>query len=294
MYYLESPSTDPFFNIATEECLLRERNEEFFILYVDQPSIIVGKHQNTLAEVNYKYVIENNVPVIRRISGGGTVYHDLGNLNFCVIANSREGYQIDFRKYIQPVVDTLIREYDIPAEMAGKNDIRVNGLKISGNAEHVYKNRVLHHGTLLVNSDLQNLSAALKVTPGKYIDNAVKSIRSKVENLNSFNKNINISDLKAHLKKQMSLIFNIENYELSDNEVSLIKRKIEDKFSTWEWNYAYSPAYKFKNEDIELQVENGLITKAALVINDLETSIIGKAHNYLTLNELSKEVWIFF
>lgn len=295
MHYLESPSNNPTFNIALEEYLLKNTDQEYFLLYVDNPSVIVGKHQNTLSEINYQYVIESNIPVIRRISGGGAVYHDQGNLNFCFIANSHQGHQIDFKKYTQPIIEVLQQEYSIPAVLAGKNDIRVNDLKVSGNAEHVFKNRVLHHGTLLVNSKLQDLSQALKVTPGKYTDKAVKSIRSKVANLSEFSTSINITDLKRKLKRKLFLDDQIDPIKLSGHEIQSIQTNVVEKFTTWEWNFAYSPDYRFISGDIEISVEKGIISEANIPgKKELEILLIGKEHHYWEMRKYCDNPWIFF
>ncbi len=156
MHCLKLISTDPFFNLAVEEYLLRNRTEDFLVLGINDPSVIIGKHQVAHREADTKFVMENNIPVIRRISGGGTVYHDFGNVNFSFILNSARGTQVDFRKYTLPVIEFLA-SLKVNAELEGKNDLKVNGLKISGNAEHVYRERVLHHGTLLFNADLGKL-----------------------------------------------------------------------------------------------------------------------------------------
>jgi len=178
MLIVNRPHTDPWFNIAAEEYFLKNFQEDIFMLWQNEASIIVGKHQNTLAEINYPYVKENGIPVIRRISGGGTVFHDLGNLNFTFIQNGEKGKLVDFRKFTDPIL-AVLNKMGVPAVFEGKNDLRVDGLKISGNAEHVFKNRVLHHGTLLFSSVLNDLGKALKVKTDRFTDKAVKSIRFK-------------------------------------------------------------------------------------------------------------------
>ena len=152
MLCLNLESTDPYFNLAVDEYLLKNRKEDFLILGINDTSVIIGKHQVAHRESATKFVTQNNIPVIRRISGGGTVYHDNGNLNFSFILKSEQGKQVDFRKYTLPVI-SFLASLGVDAKFEGKNDLKVNGLKISGNAEHVYHDRVLHHGTLLFNSD---------------------------------------------------------------------------------------------------------------------------------------------
>ncbi len=161
------------------------------MLWQNLPSIILGKHQNTLAEINYSFVKENNIPVVRRISGGGTVFHDLGNLNFTFISSGEKEKLVNFRKFTQPIIEVL-NHMGIPACFEGKNDLRVNGLKISGNAEHVYRNKVLHHGTLLFSADLNYLNQAIKSVPERFKDKAVQSVRSKVANITDSKKKLSI------------------------------------------------------------------------------------------------------
>ena len=165
MNILDSPYTDPRYNIAAEEYLLKETEDDYAFFYVNSPSLIIGKHQNSYSEINLEYIRSNRIPVIRRISGGGTVWHDMGNLNFSFILNGEEGKLVNFREYAQPVVDFL-NTLGVKASFGSRNEILVEGLKISGNAEHIHRNRVLHHGTLLFNSDLDALKRSLLVEQG--------------------------------------------------------------------------------------------------------------------------------
>ena len=192
MLCIKSTTQNPAFNLATEEYLLRNKDEECFYLYINGPSIIVGKHQNTLAEINIDYVKAQNIDVIRRLSGGGAVFHDPGNLNFTFIKKGEKDQLVDFRKYTKPILDVL-QSLGVKARFEGRNDLTIEGKKFSGNAEHVYKNKILHHGTLLFSSKLPDLSQALKVNPLKYKDKAVKSVRSRVTNISE------------HLKESITL-----------------------------------------------------------------------------------------
>ena len=166
MQCLISTNRDIYFNLALEEYLLMHEVDDYFVLWQSEPAVVVGKHQNTLAEINYRFVSEKNIRVARRLSGGGTVYHDQGNLNFTYIANGEPGKLVDFKRFIEPVIHFL-GTLGIDAQQGLKNEILVRGKKISGNAEHVYKNRVLHHGTLLFHSDLHLLRECLRVIPGR-------------------------------------------------------------------------------------------------------------------------------
>jgi lipoate-protein ligase A len=219
MLILAPATTNPYTNLATEEYLLKNSPSDIFMLWRSQPAVIVGKHQNAMAEINYHFVRENGIPVIRRLSGGGTVYHDLGNLNYTFIMNGTEGNLVNFRRFAQPIIDVL-HGVGVDARLEGKNDLRVNGKKISGNAEHVYKNRVLHHGTLLVESNLVNLGMALKAPTNRYSDRAVQSIRSVVANLNDYlDRPVTADDMANRILGYMALLFpKSARYELSDSE----------------------------------------------------------------------------
>lgn len=310
MLIINNNTTNSYFNIAAEEFLLKETKEDIFMLYVDEPSVIVGKHQNTLAEINYRFICENNISVVRRISGGGTVYHDGGNLNFSFIANGSEGHLVDFKRFTQPIIEVL-QEKGIDARLEGKNDIRVSGLKISGNAEHVFKNRVLHHGTILVISDVSKLSSSLKVETGKYEDNAVKSIRSKVSNINNFTKEfIQVNYLKEQIFAKIKSLSECEMYEFTHNDIQNIENLANEKFRKWNWNFAYSPKYIFRNNGIYLdtpfhvylEVENGIIQNAKISgIELIENLIVGIQHNIESVRKIfqnhensNEMAWLFF
>jgi lipoate-protein ligase A len=307
MLLINNINTDPYFNIAAEEYLLKQKKEEIILLYINSPSVIVGKHQNALAEINYKYVLENKIPVIRRISGGGTVYHDFGNLNFTVITNEQPEELINFQRSIQPIRNAL-EKLGIETTTEGKNNICVNGLKISGNAAHVYKNRVMHHGTLLVSTDIAKLNNTIDVNPGKYVDNGVKSIRSSILNLENVNQ-IDIEEFRKSIIEELSKGKSIENYSFTTNDKNSINQLIAEKYNTWDWNFGYSPSYEFFNNKagVYFKVEKGIISEAKVdFLNDSGKNLIGNKHEYnnlLTLlksnsnytgNNLKKVVWKFF
>jgi lipoate-protein ligase A len=182
MFLLNNQSTDPFFNLAAEEYLLKNSSSEYLILYVNSPCIVIGKHQVSHREADTEFITGNFIPLVRRISGGGTVFHDEGNLNFSFISNGKEGRQVDFRKYTLPVIKFL-SVLGVEARFEGKNDLKVNGLKISGNSEHVHRNRVLHHGTLLYDTNLDFLKGSIRKDTSFYKTRAVNSNPSHVTNL---------------------------------------------------------------------------------------------------------------
>jgi len=223
MYIITPESTNPYFNLSVEEILLKNSDKEFLMLGFNSPSVIIGKHQSAHREVNTSWVFNNNIPVIRRISGGGTVYHDHGNLNFAFIRNSEPGRQIDFRKYTEPVIGFL-QSLGVNARFEGKNDIKVDGLKISGNAEHVYRNRVLHHGTLLFNASLEDLKNSIRKNYSCYSTRAVDSNPSSVMNLGEVMKQFSdVLQLRGAMRDYFyKSRFITSEYELSasDNEMA--------------------------------------------------------------------------
>ena len=263
-----STSTNPYFNLATEEYLLKTNNEEIFLVYINEPCIVVGKHQNLLSEINLQYTQKHNVKLARRISGGGTVYQDLNNLNFSFIHNCTNLEQISFTKFTNPILEALC-EMGLEASFSNRNDLLIDSKKISGNAMHIFKARVLSHGTLLFNTDLNKLSAALKNQPQKYIDKSIKSVRSKVTNISNY------LEYPKTIDEFMQIFFQIitGNYtnpiinQLTNQEAELINQISKSKFETWEWVYGYSPKYVFQNSftvlnllvNLELHVEKGII-----------------------------------
>jgi len=304
MLCIHLKNTDPYFCLAAEEYLLKNFQEDIFMLWQSENAVVVGKHQNLLGEINYPFVRENDIALCRRIAGGGSVFHDSGNVNFSFIKNVKSPAEISFKQFTAPVVDALAK-LGVAATTSGRNDLLIDGLKISGNAEHVYKNRVLHHGTLLFNSDLKNLGQAIKVVPGKYESKAVQSNRSPVANISQFLKN----PMTTGEFVQFLLDVQIENsenrlYFLNENDIQTIEKLSTEKFKTWEWNFGYSPRYSFKNEveiegkllKIEMQVERGIIVDAGITgdffANENEEKVAAilkqKRHWFEDLRELTE------
>jgi lipoate-protein ligase A len=242
-----SQSYNPYFNLAAEEFLLKEYSGDVFMLWISKPAVVVGKHQNTLAEVNYRYVFENNILVARRLSGGGAVYHDEGNINFTFITNEQIGKLIDFRRYIDPVIQFL-QQTGVNANIGAMNEILINSFKISGNAEHIYKNRVLHHGTLLFNTNLDCLRNSLAVMPGRYHSIAVKSNPSAVTNVANFLRApMPIKDFCALFTDYIRNLYHGELINFTAEEIKEIEQLSSEKYSNWDWIYGYSPDYRFFN-----------------------------------------------
>ncbi|MBE9510615.1 MAG: lipoate--protein ligase, partial [Bacteroidetes bacterium] len=232
---------------ASEEYIFRNFNKDCFMLWRSEPSVIVGKHQNTLAEINWDFIKKHDIKVVRRLSGGGTVYHDPGNLNFTFLKHGRKEKLMNFEKFTDPVIKALAK-MSVIAKFEGKNDLRINGLKISGNAEHIFRDKVLHHGTLLFDSNLDNLENAIKKEKDHYTDKAVKSIRSQVTNISShLNNNISISEFGELMQSFMFNYFpGTVFYHFTNEDIKKISKLVEERYSGWEWNYGCSPRYMMK------------------------------------------------
>jgi len=274
MYFIDNKSLDPYYNIALEEYLLKRFDTNIIMLWRSRPSIIVGKHQNTLAEINLEFVRKKEIPVIRRLTGGGTVFHDPGNINFTFIKNSEGGNLVDFKGYTQPIIDYL-KTIGLNAQFEGKNDLRINGLKISGNAEHVYKNRVLHHGTILFDANLQNLNEAIKSKEHNFSGKAVKSVRSKVANVADFlTEPLHRNDFFKRLKDFLIHFGSAtEIYTPSAYDMSMVSKLVQEKYFTWEWNYGYSPTFVLTNKGTVLGNEfQTSITVSRGLISELKIS----------------------
>ena len=300
MLCILSPNTNPYFNLASEEYLLKGFQEDVFFLYRNTPSIVVGKHQNTLAEINLPFVQENEILVARRISGGGTVFHDLGNLNFAFFTSGKEGELVDYKRATLPIIGAL-KEMGLEARLGKRNELLLKGLKISGTASHVFKQRVLHHGTLLFSSEMGKLSAALKSDQRSFTDRAVKSVRSKITNISDhIAEAMDVEMFQERIMDHMLRTFkDASPYLLSQSDLSEIKTLRDTKFSTWEWNFGYSPKYQFSRSisfpagglELHMNVEKGVIKELKILgdftslkdISLLENLLLGTIHDPETI-----------
>ncbi|ACN17806.1 LplA [Desulforapulum autotrophicum HRM2] len=295
MILLLNPCIDPARNLALEEYLLTRRCEDFFMVWQNRPSIIVGRNQNPFAQINHDYVQRHHIPVFRRITGGGSVYHDLGNVNFTMIRTIQNPYAINFNHLLGPVIEFL-DQMGVAVHLEGQSDLAVPGGKISGNAQHLHKSRGLHHGTLLYDTDLGTLSHALSKGSGKYIDRSVDSIRKQVTNLRPLLK----TDLSAGTFMRRFLTFfqkkNPGAFQtaLSMAEQGIINGTAQGKYNSWEWNFARSPDYRFETVlesmtdqlKIQLQVQRGIIQNArfngkrltAQKALELASALMGRRH----------------
>ena len=306
MRCLISTIHNPYFNLAAEEYFLKNSTEEIFLLYTNDPCIVVGKHQNLLSEINLRYVNENKIKLARRISGGGSVYQDLNNLNFSFIHNCRNLDQVNFSKFTFPILQCLI-DFGLNVKINSRNDLIIDSKKISGNAMHIYKTRVLSHGTLLFNANLEHLSKSLNSTSTNYEDKSIKSVKSNVANI------ANYLDSPKTIIEFTGELFNyivrtsISSYEksINDQEEKLIYLIMKERFESWKWIYGYSPKYIFKNKlDIskyslafEMEIEKGIILNTLFKIEQEDLSIyyyalkiiVNARHNFESLSKLLEE-----
>ncbi|PKM64731.1 MAG: lipoate--protein ligase [Firmicutes bacterium HGW-Firmicutes-20] len=265
MRYLINKSTNPYFNLALDEYALKHINidEDFFFLWQNEPSVIIGKNQNTLEEINQGFIEKNNIKVARRVSGGGAVYHDFGNLNFTFIINVDDPGEVNYKKYVQPIIDALM-EMGVKAEASGRNDILIQGLKISGNAQRMANKKLMHHGTLLYDVNIENLVQALHVTEDKYISKGVKSVRSRVTNIKEhLPDSTDIFDFYNSLHFFLSNRGKDKEIVLSEKEIAKIEFEAMNRFATWDWIYGESPDFNFVNKkrfkggNLEIKAEIG-------------------------------------
>lgn len=252
MIYIVNKNNKPDYNIALEEYCFKHLRHfgKIFILWINEPAIIVGKNQNTLAEINSRYVEENGIHVVRRITGGGAVYHDLNNLNYTIISDEEEGEgAFDFKTFSQPVIETLA-ELGVTAEFSGRNDITIDGKKICGNAQAYHDGRVMHHGCLLFDTDLTVLSRALEISKEVVEAKGVKSVRSRVDNiLPNLPEKITVQQFADRILAHMLQRYpDMKEYSFSEEELQAIEQTRREKFGSWEWNFGSNPVAEIVRE----------------------------------------------
>jgi lipoate-protein ligase A len=302
---------NPQINLAIEEYILThlDINESYLLFYINEPSVIIGRNQNTIEEIDTQYVEENGVKVVRRMSGGGAVYHDLGNLNYSFITKDEgNSLQDNFKKFTGPVIQAL-RKLGANAELMGRNDIEIDDRKVSGTAQYATSGRMYTHGTLMLNSNLDNVGKALKPKKEKIESKGVKSVRARVGNISEFIKEpMTVAEFRQFILKS---VFEeeggeIKEYVLNDADWEKINELSTNKYQTWEWNYGKSPKFNIQNShrfpagtiDIRLDVEKGIIQNAKIYgdffgwgnVADIEAKLIGVRYEKAALDEVLNNV----
>lgn len=309
MIYIVNDCNDAAYNIALEEYAFKKLVNEnmIFILWINGPAIIVGRHQNTIAEINSEYVRKHNIQVVRRISGGGAVYHDLNNLNYTIISKENEDRAFDFKSFSIPVIKTL-ESLGVKAEFTGRNDLEINGKKFCGNAQAYIKGRIMHHGCLLFNVDLSVLEKSLKVSKDKIESKGVKSVRARVTNiLSELPEKISVIEFKNLLLDYMKREYpNMKEYKFTKEQLAEIKKIRDEKFGNWDWVYGKSPDYnitrskKYPSGKIEMfaDIQESIIKNIKIYgdffgiqdIKDIEDLLKGTKYSYPSVLEKLKTI----
>ncbi len=312
MLYVDNKGiTDPRVNLAIEEHILKnlDINESYLLFYINQPSIIIGRNQNTIEEINTKFVEENDIIVVRRMSGGGAVYHDLENLNYSFITKDEgNSIQENFKKFTQPVINAL-RKLGANAQLMGRNDIEIDGKKVSGTAQYATGGRMYTHGTLMLNVDLDSVSKALKPKKEKIESKGVKSVRARVGNIKDYiNQDMTVEEFKQYILKSVfeEQGLDVQEYVLTDEDWKQIEEISKNKYQTWEWNFGKSPKANISNShrfpvgtiDVRLNVNRGMIEDVKIFgdffgwgeIADIENKLKGVRYEKAAIIEALKDV----
>ena len=313
MYFIDNKGiTDPRINLAIEEYILKNMDiekDDFLLFYINQPSIIIGKNQNTIEEINTDYVEENGIIVVRRLSGGGAVYHDLNNLNFSFLTKDDGNSFSNYKKFTQPVVDALAK-LGVNSELSGRNDILAEGKKVSGNAQYSTRGRMFSHGTLMFNLDIDAVVNSLKVKQDKIESKGIKSVRSRVANIIDFlPEKITVEEFRMEILKS---IFggeeNIQYYELTKEDWENIHEISKNRYQLWEWNYGKSPRFNIQKTkrfpsgslDIRLEVNKGVIEEAKIFgdffgvgdVDEVGELLVGTKYDRAAIAEKLKDIEI--
>lgn len=301
--------TDARINLAIEEYALKnlDINETYLLFYINSPSIIIGKNQNTIEEINTEYVEVNEIQVVRRLSGGGAVYHDLGNLNFSFITKDDGESFHNFLKFTQPVIEAL-QKLGVSAELSGRNDLVVEGRKISGNAQFSTRGRMFSHGTLMFDSEIDSVVSALKVKKDKIESKGIKSIRSRVANISEFLSNkITIEEFRLKLLQSIfGTEMEIPQYVLTDKDWEQIHQLSKERYQNWDWNYGKSPKFNLQHShrfpigqiDIRLEVHKGQIDQCKIFgdffgvgnVSDIERLLTGIKYEKTAIEDALSEI----
>lgn len=248
-----NPSTNPYFNVALDSWLVREAppDHDYVMLWQNRPAVIIGRFQNTHEEVNVDYAEAHDVAIVRRMSGGGAVYHDLGNLNFSMVVSTENRPFNDYPAFTQPVIETLAH-YGVKAELTGRNDVTLEGQKFSGNAQYRTPTRLLHHGTILFDEDLDTVPRVLNVRQDKIESKGIKSVRSRVTNVKPYlPTEVAFDDFRA------TLIHYIGQHNgglhgelvLTPDQIARVDTLVAERFGQWDWNFGQSPPFNYRGRE---------------------------------------------
>lgn len=299
MKYIVNNSHNPAYNVALEAYAFREllAEDELFILWINEPTIVIGKHQNAIEEINKTYTDEHGIHVVRRLSGGGAVYHDLNNLNYTIISNKSQEGAFDFKTFSQPVIETLA-DLGVTATFTGRNDLEIDGKKFCGNAQAYYKGRMMHHGCLLFDVDMTVLGNALQVSKDKIESKGVKSVRARVTNiLDELPEKMTVEAFSNQLLNKMKESYpDMTEYVFSDDDLKNIQALADQQFGTWDWTYGEAPEYTIKRSvrypagkiTTYANVEKSVIKGTKLYgdffgikdVADIEQALIGLRYEY--------------
>ncbi len=305
MYLIKNTVVNPYFNLAAEEYFLEQPEKEVLILWQNERAIVVGRNQNTMAEVNSAYVREQDIPVIRRLSGGGAVFHDRGNINYTIIQKENGSFFSDYKFFTEPIC-AFLKTLGIDAQLSGRNDLLIDGKKFCGNAQARRNGKIMHHGCILFSANVKELAACLNPSPLKMESKGVKSIRSHVTNISEHLKSpMTVEDffhkLFQYFRENTS---DIEEAYLTEEEYRAIDKLAEQKYASWDWNYGESPdytakkarRYEFGTVEIYFSVEAGIIKKIKIYgdffgvkdISKLEERCLGVIHKREAFQEVFK------
>lgn len=274
MKVIDGTSTDVYFNLAMEEYIFKNfMDTDYLILWKNHDSIVLGKHQNIFEEINLLAVEKSGIRVARRNTGGGTVFHDEQNLNYSFITSQEEGFS-NYDQFLTPMIGAL-NKMGIPAAKRRNSDIAIGEQKISGSAQTIKKGRVLHHGTLLFDSDLSLLKKLLKPTEGKITSKSVKSVRSDVTNIKEHMGDPSLT-LNAFKERLLENLFpdGCEKVSLTAADIAAIGVLVAEKYSQWEWNYGLSPKFYFEKQSLVTD-KDGQSKKVVVNLEIIKGKIVG-------------------
>ncbi|MGL6106739.1 lipoate--protein ligase [Romboutsia sp.] len=308
MIYVENNSTNPYFNFALEYYLMNEKDlgdDTIFMFWRTNPTLMIGKFQNTIEEINQKYVEEKNINIVRRITGGGTIYTDMNGWQYSFITKKYDGTGIDFKTFTDPIIGAL-KNQGIEAYFNSRNDLLINDKKFSGNAQYIKDTCRLHHGSILFNTNIEEMVKSITVAEEKIISKGIKSVRERVTNVKEhLDKDIDSVQfrdimLESLLKKSSG------TYKLTEEDINRVNKISKEKFETWEWNYGASPKFnltrwkRFTGGKVEfsINVNKGILEACKIngdffgegEIEDVENALVGCKYNKEEIDKLIDKI----